>query len=86
MALLLLPLQHTTAGMLNTKTGAKLTTVRGTDKLPAPMKLLTRAYAFYQFSAIASHIIPSDRTMVSVAHVFGVADRCAWDGIGARAR
>jgi hypothetical protein len=48
---------------LNTKTGKPLTTVRGTDKLPTPMKLLTRTYAFYQFSAIASHIIPCDRTM-----------------------
>jgi len=50
-------------GNLNTKTGKLLTTVRGTDKLPTPMKLLTRAYAFYQFSAIASHIVPCDRTM-----------------------
>ena len=44
-------------GNLNTKTGKLLTTVRGTDRLPTPMKMLTRAYAFYQFSAIVSALL-----------------------------
>lgn len=39
------------------------TTVRGTDRLPWRIKLLTRFYGFYQFCAIASHVLPDARKM-----------------------
>lgn len=43
--------------------GVMQTTVRGNGRLKPKLKLLTRIYAFYQFAAIASHLIPSERSM-----------------------